>query len=54
MFEWIVQKPYENVERIRVAQTISYEDSSETLGSINEEELIVPFSNYGLLTIPRS
>ena len=33
---------------------ISYENGSEPLGSINEEELIVPFSNYELLTIQRS
>jgi hypothetical protein len=49
-----LSKSYENVEWIRVVQIISYEDGSEPLGSINEEELIVTFSNYGLLTIPRS
>jgi len=49
-----LSKPYENVECICVVQMISYENSSEPLGSINEEELIVPFSSYGLLTIPRN
>jgi hypothetical protein len=47
-----LSKSYVNVQCIYLVQMICCEEGSEPLGSINEQELIVPFSNYGLFNVP--